>query len=73
MKNSILLAVVLAVSIFSIQAQNTRCGFDQQLEKMLAKDPSGMQIISHVSEQAAEMKRQRLNGEAERAGGPSLH
>ncbi|MBP9151161.1 MAG: T9SS type A sorting domain-containing protein [Flavobacteriales bacterium] len=72
MKNSILLAVVLAVSIFSIQAQNTRCGFDQQLEKMLAKDPSGMQIISHVSEQAAEMKRQRLNGEAERAGGPRI-
>jgi PKD repeat protein len=72
MKNSILLVAFLAVSAFTSQAQNTRCGFDQQLEKMLAKDPSGMQIIADVSEQAAEMKRQRLNGEAERAGGPRI-
>ncbi|MCF8461892.1 MAG: T9SS type A sorting domain-containing protein [Flavobacteriales bacterium] len=72
MKNSILLAAVLAVSIFTSQAQNARCGFDQHLEKMLAKDPSGMQIISNLNEQAAEMKRQRLNGEEERAGGPRI-
>lgn len=72
MKNSILLAAVLAVSVFTSQAQNTCCGFDQHLEKMLAKDPSGMQIISELNEQAAEMKRQRLNGEQDRVGGPRI-
>ena len=72
MKNSILIIAAIAVSFFSANAQNARCGFDQQFEKMLAEDPSGMQIINDLKDQSAEMKRQRLNGEAERAGGPII-
>jgi len=69
MKNSILIVAALAVSVFSAQAQNAHCGFDQQLEKMLAKDPSGMRTILQLNEQVAEAKRQQLAGESERGGG----
>ncbi|MCF8465230.1 MAG: T9SS type A sorting domain-containing protein [Flavobacteriales bacterium] len=73
MKNSILVVAAIVASIFTTQAQNAHCGFDQHLEKMLAKDPSGMNAILQVKEQALEAKHQRLVGDFERgSGGPRI-
>ena len=60
------------VAIFSASAQNAHCGFDEHLDKMLAEDPSGIQVIKERQAAASEITRNRLNGEAERAGGPRI-
>ena len=60
------------VATFSASSQNAHCGFDEHLDKMLAEDPSGLQIIKDRQSAAAEFTRSRLNGEVERAGGPRI-
>lgn len=72
MKNTLFLVLAYALSFSVAQAQHTHCGFDEHLEKMLEKDPSGMQTILEHNARTEEIKRARLNGEAERAGGPRI-
>ena len=72
MRNLLLLTVAFALSSLSVQAQETRCGFDKHLEKMLENDPSGMQTILEHNERTQEFQRARLNGNSERGGGPRI-
>jgi PKD repeat protein len=72
MKNSLLVLSLFAVSVFSANAQNAHCGFDEHLDKMLAKDPSGLQTILELEDSAREITRQRVTGETERGGGPRI-
>ena len=72
MKRTLLIIAALAASFFTANAQNAHCGFDEHLDRMLAEDPSGMQTILEHNARTSEIKRQRLAGEAERAGGPRI-
>ena len=72
MKNTLLIIAAIAVSVFTANAQNAHCGFDEHLDKMLAKDPSGVQNILEINERIAEAKRQGLNNSTERGGGPRI-
>lgn len=69
MKNTLLIIAAIAVSFFTATAQDAHCGFDEHLEKMLAKDPTGIQVISNLQKKAAEIRSQGLTGETERGGG----
>lgn len=69
MKNTILLLVLFSVALFNVNAQNAHCGFDEHLDKMLSEDPSGIQRIKERQARAAELTRERISGDAERAGG----
>lgn len=72
MKKTILLFAAICLAAVNANAQQAHCGFDEHLEKMLAKDPSGIQVIKDRQAVAAEITRSRLAGEAERAGGPRI-
>ncbi len=72
MKNTLLLLTLISAAWFNGNAQQAHCGFDEHLEKMLAEDPSGIQIIKERQAMASEINRQRLAGEQERAGGPRI-
>lgn len=72
MKRTILFLFACILAINTSKAQNAHCGFDHHLDKMLAKDPSGMQVILEQNARMEEIKRARLAGEAERAGGPRI-
>ncbi|MCB9203648.1 MAG: hypothetical protein H6603_01615 [Flavobacteriales bacterium] len=72
MKKSVLLTIACVLAVSLTQAQHAHCGFDEHLEKMLAEDPSGMQTILEHNARTEEIKRARLNGEAERGGGPRI-
>lgn len=72
MKKTLFLLIACALSFPIAQAQHAHCGFDEHLEKMLEKDPSGMQTILEHNARTEEIKRARLNEEAERAGGPRI-
>ncbi len=72
MKNSILLFALFFAALFYTNAQNAHCGFDEHLDKMLAEDPSGIQVIKDRQAEAATIQHARLAGEVERAGGPRI-
>lgn len=63
------LFLITAAPAFS---QHAHCGFDEHLERMLEKDPAGMQVILEHNARTEAIKRARLNGESERAGGPRI-
>ncbi|MCB9205472.1 MAG: hypothetical protein H6603_10885, partial [Flavobacteriales bacterium] len=67
MKYSITTLVFALLAVFAADAQNAHCGFDEHLEKMLADDPSGLQVISDLSARAELLNREGFEGE--RAGG----
>ncbi len=72
MKKNLFLLIALMISATLSQAQNAHCGFDHHLEKMLEKDPSGTQAMQELNAASEEIKRARLNGDAERGGGPRI-
>ncbi|MBI1287676.1 MAG: PKD domain-containing protein [Flavobacteriales bacterium] len=70
MKNTIVLAVLALFAVSSTIAQNAKCGFDRNLERMLAEDPSRWQVIEDLKAQAQDIGR---NGsDNERGGGPRI-
>ena len=72
MKNLSLVVMLLIATLSNVNAQNGHCGFDEHLDRMLAEDPSGVQVIKDRQSAASEITRARLAGEAERAGGPRI-
>ena len=72
MKNSFLILMLFSVALLNAKAQDAHCGFDEHLDKMLAEDPSGIQIIKERQKLTQEIKHQRLSGDVERAGGPRI-
>ncbi|MFT4594340.1 MAG: PKD repeat protein [Polaribacter sp.] len=72
MKNSVLLFLAVCLATLNTNAQNAHCGFDEHLDRMLAEDPSGIQVIKGRQAKASEITRGRLAGEVERAGGPRI-
>lgn len=66
MKKISLLTALVVVSL-TAWAQNVPCGFDAHLDKMLAENPAGLQVISDLQKQAAQLKAERLAGMTERA------
>jgi PKD repeat protein len=67
MKNHFLLLILLFATLFNVNAQDARCGFDERFDQMLSDDPTRVQTVLELQDAAQEIKRQRLNGESERS------
>lgn len=70
MKNTLVLAVLVLFAVTGTNAQNAKCGFDQNLERMLAEDPSGLQVISELNDQTDAIRKNGFEGE--RAADPRI-
>jgi PKD repeat protein len=70
MKKSFLL-LITALAVLSSQAQEHKCLFEHNLEKMVEADPSAIQVLSDHHHATQEQKRARLQGQG-RAGGPRI-